>query len=90
MQTVPKWNRWPGRSVIMKAQATGTLMDGVMQLDQPVNLPNHSRVSVTIEAITIDPAQARAAFESFRQLIQRHPIHSGGYHYTRDELHERR
>jgi len=74
----------------MKAQTTGTLIDGVVQLDEPVSLPNNSRVSVSIEPLSIDPAQARAAFEAFKKRIQERPIHSGGRRFTRDELHERR
>ncbi len=73
----------------MKAQTTGTLIDGIVHLDQPVNLPNNSRVNVSIEPLSIDPAQARAAFEAFSQRIQQRPIHSGRQRFTRDELHER-
>ncbi len=73
----------------MKAQTTGTLIDGVVQLDQPVNLPNNSRVNVSVEPMSIGPAEARAAFEAFKQRIRQRPIHSGGRRFTRDELHER-
>ena len=74
----------------MKSETTGTLIDGVVQLDKPINLPNHSRVSVSIEPMSIDPAQAQAAWESFKARIQQHPIHSSGRRFTREELHERR
>lgn len=74
----------------MKALTTGTLIDGVVQLDQPVNLPNHSRVHVSIEPMSIDPAESRAAFEALKKRLQKRPIHSGGRRFTRDELHERR
>jgi hypothetical protein len=53
----------------MKVQTTGTLIDGVVQLDQPVNLPNNSRVNVSIEPMSVDPAEARAAFEAFKLLF---------------------
>jgi hypothetical protein len=74
----------------MKARTTGMLIDGVVQLDRPVNLPNHSRVSVSIEPMTIESAQAKAALEAFKKRIGQRPIHSGGRRFTRDELHERR
>ena len=54
----------------MKAQATGTLIDGVVQLDQPVNLPNNSRVNVSIEPMSIEPAVAKAALEAFKTRLQ--------------------
>ena len=73
----------------MKSQTTGTLIDGVVQLDHSVNLPNHSRVYVSIEPLNIDPAEAQAALAAFKQRLQQRPIHSGGQHFTRDELHER-
>jgi hypothetical protein len=74
----------------MKAQTTGTLIDQTVQLDEPVALPDNSRVNVSIERISDNSADHRAAFESFKELIQQHPIHSGGHHYTRNQLHERR
>ena len=74
----------------MKSQTTGKLVGKVVQLDEPIDLPNHSRVNVSIEWIGDEALDRRAAFESFKELIQQHPIHSGGHHYTRAELHERR
>ena len=74
----------------MKAQTTGTLIDRVVQLDELINLPNNSRVHVSIEPMNIDPAEARTAFEAFRKRIQQRSVHSGGLRFTRDELHERR
>lgn len=73
----------------MKAQTTGTLIDGVVQLDQPVNLPNNSRVNVSIEPMSIDPTEARVAFDALKKRLRERPIHSGGRRFTRDELHER-
>ena len=73
----------------MKSQTTGTLVDNVVQLDEPVDLPNHSRVNVSIERIGDEARDQTSALESFKELIRQHPIHSGGHHYTRDELHER-
>ncbi len=74
----------------MTAHATGTLIDAVIQLDQPINLPNRTRVNLSIEPVEEPAVSSRVAFESFKRLIDEHPIRSGGRHYTRDELHERR
>ena len=74
----------------MTAHATGTLIDAVIQLDQPVNLPNRTRVNLSIEPVEEPTCGSRLAFEAFKKLINEHPIRSGRRHYTRDELHERR
>lgn len=74
----------------MKTEMTGTLIDGVVQLDGSVDLPNRSRVTVSIEPIEFDAEKAKAALESFLKRTELRPIHTGGIRYTRDELHERR
>ena len=40
----------------MTTQATGTIVDGQIQLDQPLALPNDSRVKVTVETISREAA----------------------------------
>jgi hypothetical protein len=42
----------------MKSVTTGTLVDRVVQLDEQVDLPNHSRVSVRLEPIDHDKKEA--------------------------------
>jgi len=74
----------------MKIQTAGTLIGGAVQLDSPPDLPDKSRVTVSLEPVMFVPAKAQVALESFKELIQLHPIYSGGHYYTRDELHERR
>lgn len=72
----------------MNAQVTGTVIDGGLQLDCPVDLPDRSRVNITIEPIS--KADQTAAWEAFKRRLKERPIHSGGRHFTREELHERR
>ena len=74
----------------MKTETTGTLVDGVVQLDGPIDLPNHCRVSVSVRPIEYDPEKAQSALESFLKRTEERPVHSGGVRFTRDELHERR
>ena len=74
----------------MTAHATGILIGGVIQLDEPIDLPNRTRVNLSIEPLEEPTVGGRVAFESFKRLIDEHPIRSGGRHFTRDELHERR
>lgn len=73
----------------MTAHATGTLMGAVIQLDHAINLPNRTRVNLSIEPVEEPVVSTRIAFETFKRLIDEHPIRSCGGHHTRDELHER-
>lgn len=77
----------------MTTQATGTVIDGQLQLDQPLPLPNRSRVTVTVQSAIAPPAdwqqRMQQGLAALQQLKAKHPIGSGGVRFTRDELHER-
>lgn len=73
----------------MKTVTTGTLVDSVVRLDGHVDLPNHSRVIVSIESLENDAQQAEAALERFLNRAEQRAFDSGGDRFTRDELHER-
>jgi len=73
----------------MKTVTTGTLIDCVVQLDGHVDLPNHSRVSVSIESLENDSQKSKAALERFLNRAEQRAFDSGGVRFTRDELHER-
>lgn len=78
----------------MTTRTTATVVDGQLQLDQPLPLPNQSRVNVVVESATETPADWRErmtqGLESLQKLVAEHPIGSGGVRFTREELHERR
>jgi hypothetical protein len=77
----------------MTTQATGTVIDGQLQLDRPLPLPNQSRVTVTVQSAIDVPADWRErmtqGLAAMEKLKADHPIGSGGLRFTRDELHER-
>lgn len=73
----------------MIAQTTATVRDGILHPDEPLRLPDETRVSVTIEPVDMDQETRLAALKRLQQLIKDRPINSGGLRYTRDELHER-
>jgi hypothetical protein len=73
----------------MKTETTGTVVGGALQLDQQVDLPDHSRVRVEVEPLDEWRVRFAAGLQAWRQLRQNQPINSGGRRYTRDELHER-
>ncbi len=75
----------------MTTQIEATLINGVLKPDQPLPLPDQTRVRLTIEPIEDwSPERARAAWEAIQARLRERPIHGGGVRYTRDELHERR
>ena len=72
----------------MSTDVTGTVLGGALKLDQPLSLPDQSRVRVTIQPVVSNEGWLRA-LDALQRLRQEHPIRSGGRRYTRDELHER-
>jgi hypothetical protein len=80
----------------MKTKVTATVVNGMLELDERIQLPDNSRVSVTVEAVeqpSVEPSadqRHKTGWEAFKQRIRERPVHSGGLHYTREELHERR
>ena len=80
----------------MAARLTATVIDGTLKLDQPVDLPNNTRVRVAIEPLpeplpdSVSDAERRAAWERLKQRIKERPLHLGGQRFSRDELYEDR
>lgn len=84
--------------MIIKTNAT--LVNGQLRLDQPLDLPDQTRFEVILQTEEIPPeeipqaqpteAERKEAWMRFIQWIEEHPVDSGGHHFTRDELHERR
>jgi len=73
----------------MKTETTGTVVAGVLELDERIDLPDHSRVRVALEPMEKTRTRLQAGLKAWLQLRQDKPINSGGRRYTRDELHER-
>lgn len=72
----------------MKTQTTATVNQGQLELDEPLDLPDQSRVQVTIELNEEWRSRYRAGLERFKKLIRERPINAG-VRFTREELHER-
>ena len=79
----------------MTQTITATFEDGVLKPTQPLDLPEHAQVSVTIEILKSDLQkewdatrdQRLAALDEWMRMAK---IHSTEPHLTRDQLHERR
>ena len=77
------------RDGTMKTETSGTIIVGVLQLDQPIDLPDNSRVRVSVEPLEEWRSRFQAGLKAWKQLCRDQPVNSGGRRYTRDELHER-
>jgi hypothetical protein len=77
----------------MTTQATGTVIDGQLPLDQPLPLPNQSRVTVLVQSAVEVPTDWQERMTQGLAAVERlkaaYPIGSNGLHFSRDELHER-
>ena len=73
----------------MKTETTATVVAGALRLDQQLDLPDQSRVHVAVEPLEGWQPRFRAGLESWKAFCEDHPVHAGGRHYSREELHER-
>lgn len=73
----------------MSTQVDATFVNGVLKPDQPLPLPDQTRVRLTIEPVKprLSPQEAWA---QLKEWIRENPLHGLGRHLSRDELHERR
>jgi hypothetical protein len=67
----------------------GTIIDGSIQLDQPIDLANNSRVKVTVVPVDEIERKWDDALANLERLKKEHPINSGGIKLTREELYDR-
>ncbi len=74
----------------MTTETIATVVNGGLQLDVPLALPDQSRVRVAVEPLNDWRARFKAGLEEWKSYCQIHPVHAGRRRYTRDELHERR
>ena len=68
---------------------TATIDNGILRPDAALPFPDQTRVKLTIETIERG-VDSVSAWESLKARVRQRPVHGGGRHFTRDELHERR
>ncbi len=79
----------------MTTQVMATVVDGQLKLDEPVGLPNDSRVKLVLEVEEVEETEEarcerkRRALADLLQFSRETPMNSGGMYFTRDQLHER-
>jgi hypothetical protein len=60
---------------------TATVVNGQLQLDTPLPLPDNSRVIVTVAPVATSSQQALA---SIQERLRKRPLYAAGEHFTRD------
>jgi hypothetical protein len=73
----------------MKAELTATIEGGVLKPDTVLPFPDHTRVKLTIEPVEAENPSLEA-WQRLKERMRQRPVHGGGKHFTREELHERR
>jgi hypothetical protein len=73
----------------MSETTTGIIVGDTIRLDQPLQIPDRTPVTVTVQPVSISKDEAIAAWERIQKRLEERPIHGGGKWFTRDELHER-
>ena len=73
----------------MMAEVDATLVNGFLQPDQALPLPDRTRVHLTIEVIADRTSLACEAWQAIQDRLKDRPLHFGAVHLTRDEMHER-
>ena len=57
----------------MKTETTGTVMAGILTLDQPLDLPDQSRVRVAVEPLEAWQPRFGAGLEAWKAFLRRTP-----------------
>ncbi|MGC1273295.1 MAG: hypothetical protein WBC44_06275 [Planctomycetaceae bacterium] len=77
----------------MNTRLEATVVDGALELDHPVELPDQTRVRVSVEPVAVCTDSTTRGRETgwaaMKRRIRERAIHAGRLHFTRDELHER-
>jgi len=73
----------------MTTEVTATVVGGMFKPDERLQLPEQTRVRLTVEPIA-ESRDAVAAWESLQARLRQRPVHGLGRKFTRDELHDRR
>jgi predicted DNA-binding antitoxin AbrB/MazE fold protein len=73
----------------MQTHVTATFIGGLLKPDEPLSLPEHGRVQLTIEPLA-EKTDSKEAWAKLKTWLLRNSLRDLGPRATRDELHERR
>ena len=72
----------------MKTELMATIVGGMLKPDEVLEIPEQTRVKLTIETIGAE-SDAVAAWKRIQARLEKSPVHGGGKRFIRDELYER-
>jgi hypothetical protein len=73
----------------MMMRVTGTVVDGSLMLDQRLNLPDQSRVNVTLEPLDAEASARRSDLERLTESFARYRLDIGPRTWEREDLYDR-
>lgn len=74
----------------MPSVITAVYENGLLRPEQKLDLPPHTRVRLTVEAVDARAGADDEAWSELERMWADRPVDSGGDRLTRDQLHERR
>jgi len=73
----------------MMMRVTGTVVDGSLMLDQKLNLPDQSRVNVTLEPLGDEVSTRPRDLERLTESFARYSLDIGPRTWKREDLYDR-
>jgi len=75
----------------MQIEFTGVVVDGKLNLNEPILLPDHAAVKVSVAPVEVPTREERLAkLQNLQRYCEEQKISLGGRRFTRDELYDRR
>lgn len=63
--------------------------DGVLRPDRPLDFPDHTSLVIAIRRVGTTAEAEERGRSRLRHILEKCPVRLGGWHPTRDEMHER-
>ena len=63
---------------------------GMLRPEKKLNFPEHTRLVIAIRRVETTPEAEAASKKLFEEIRKSGKVRLGGWHPTRDEMHERR
>lgn len=73
----------------MRTEVMAIVVNGILKPDTALPFADQTRVKLTIEPVESGNLSL-AAWNRLKERLRQRPVHGGGKHFTREELHERR
>ena len=72
----------------MTITLTGTVVNGAIQFDEPLNLPNHTCVTIQTQPLEDWRERMQRGLDGWRKFRDENPTGSHGERFSREQLYE--